>query len=52
MVARRHVIRVEGVIEDLAGNRLGKVFDVDTPDPTQSASAIPFVEMAFDAPAR
>jgi hypothetical protein len=48
----RHVVRVDGVIEDLAGNRLGKVFDVDTSDPTQQASATPFAEIEFDAPAR
>jgi hypothetical protein len=48
----RHVIRVDGVIEDLAGNRLGKVFDVDTSDPAQSVSATPFAEIEFDAPAR
>lgn len=44
----RHAIRVDGVIEDLAGNRLGKLFDVDTSDPTQSPSAAPSAEIAFD----
>jgi len=48
----RHAIRVDGVIEDLAGNRLGKLFDVDTSDPTQSSSATPRVEIAFDVSAR
>ncbi len=44
----RHAIRVDGVIEDLAGNRLGKLFDVDTSDPTQSLNATPSAEIAFD----
>jgi hypothetical protein len=28
----RYATHVDGVIEDLAGNRLGKLFDVDTKD--------------------
>ena len=48
----RYAIRVDGVIEDLAGNRLGKLFDVDTSDPSQARSATPFAEIAFEIPAR
>lgn len=48
----RHEIVVDGVIEDLAGNRLGKVFDVDTSDPTQSTSATPSATIAFEVRAR
>ena len=48
----RYAIRIDGVIEDLAGNRLGKLFDVDTSDPTQSLNATPSAEIAFDVPAR
>jgi hypothetical protein len=48
----RHAIRVDGVIEDLAGNRLGKLFDVDTSDPGQARSATSFAELAFAIPAR
>jgi hypothetical protein len=44
----RYEIVVDGVIEDLAGNRLGKVFDVDTSDPTQSTSATPSATIAFE----
>jgi hypothetical protein len=44
----RHEILVDGVIEDLAGNRLGKLFDVDTSDPTQSTSATPSATIAFE----
>jgi hypothetical protein len=47
-----HEIVVDGVIEDLAGNRLGKVFDVDTSDPTQSTNATPSATIAFDVPVR
>ena len=47
--AGRHVVRVDGVIEDIAGNRLGKVFDVDTSDPTQQVGATPFAEIEFHA---
>ena len=43
-----HEIVVDGVIEDVAGNRLGKVFDVDTSDPTQSTSATPSATIAFE----
>ena len=42
-----HEIIVDGVIEDLAGNRLGKVFDVDTSDPKQSTSATPSATIPF-----
>jgi len=48
----RYAIRVDGVIDDLAGNRLGKLFDVDTSDPAQSSSATPHAEIAFDISAR
>jgi hypothetical protein len=46
-----HEIVVDGVIEDVAGNRLGKVFDVDTSDPTQSTSATPSATIPFDVTA-
>jgi len=42
-----YTIRVDGVIEDLAGNRPGKLFDVDTSDATQSTSATPVSELTF-----
>lgn len=41
-------LHVDGVIEDVAGNRLGKVFDVDTKDPTEARDALPFADVAFD----
>jgi hypothetical protein len=47
-----HEIFVDGVIEDLAGNRLGKVFDVDTSDPDQSTSATASATITFDVLAR
>ncbi len=47
----RHEIIIDGVIEDLAGNRLGKVFDVDTSDPAQSTSATPSATIAFEVAA-
>jgi hypothetical protein len=34
--AGRYEIAVDGIIEDLAGNKLGRLFDVDTADPTQA----------------
>lgn len=46
----RYAINVRGIIEDLAGNRLGKLFDVDTSDPTQSVSATPSAEIYFVMP--
>jgi hypothetical protein len=45
-----HAIRVDGVIEDLAGNRLGKLFDVDTSDPLQSDTATSVEEIPFKYP--
>jgi hypothetical protein len=48
----RYEIVVDGVIEDLAGNRLGKVFDVDTSDPTQATSATPSATIVFEVPLR
>jgi hypothetical protein len=41
-------LHVDGVIEDVAGNRLGKVFDVDIKDPTEARDALPFADVAFD----
>jgi hypothetical protein len=40
-------VRVDGVLEDLAGNRPGKLFDVDTSDRSQSTSAVPVSELTF-----
>lgn len=47
-----YTVIVDGIIEDVAGNRLGKVFDVDTGDPTQSTSALPFQSKSFAVPHR
>jgi len=45
--AGAYTIKVDGVIEDLAGNRPGKLFDVDTSDATQSTHATPVSELTF-----
>jgi hypothetical protein len=42
-----YTIRVDGVLEDLAGNRPGKLFDVDTSDRSQSTHATPVSELTF-----
>lgn len=42
-----YYLAVDGVLEDLAGNRPGKMFDVDTSDPTQSTEAVPVTAVAF-----
>ncbi len=47
-----YAVKVDGVIEDLAGNRPGKLFDVDTSDPTQSTEARPSTAIGFKVPAR
>ncbi len=31
----RRTIRIDGILEDLAGNRLYRLFDVDTSEPAQ-----------------
>jgi hypothetical protein len=46
--AGHYQLHVDGVIEDIAGNRLGKVFDVDMKDPTEAREATPFADAAFD----
>jgi hypothetical protein len=45
-----HFIVVDGILEDVAGNRPGKLFDVDTADKTQSTSATPSTAIPFTAP--
>ena len=47
-----YFIAVDGVIEDLAGNRPGKMFDVDTSDLSQSTEATAVTAIAFSIPAR
>lgn len=47
-----YFIAVDGVIEDLAGNRPGKMFDVDTSDLSQSTEATAVTAIAFTVPAR
>lgn len=47
-----YFIAVDGVIEDLAGNRPGKMFDVDTSDPAQSTEATAVTAIPFEGPNR
>ena len=47
-----YYLAVEGVLEDIAGNRPGKLFDVDTADPGQSSAAIPLSAVPFTVPDR
>jgi hypothetical protein len=42
-----YFIAVDGVLEDLAGNRPGKLFDVDTMDASQSTEATPVTAIPF-----
>ncbi len=42
-----YYLAVDGVLEDLAGNRPGKMFDIDTSDPTQSTEATPVTAVPF-----
>lgn len=44
----RYQVHVEGIIEDLAGNRLGRVFDVDNQNPSEARDALPFEERSFE----
>lgn len=50
--AGAYFIAVDGVIEDLAGNRPGKMFDVDTSDLTQSTEATAVTAIPFAVPPR
>lgn len=45
-----YFIAVDGVLEDLAGNRPGKLFDVDTMDASQSTEATAVTAIAFKVP--
>ncbi len=45
-----YFIAVDGVLEDLAGNRPGKMFDVDTSDPAQSTEAASVTAIPFTVP--
>ena len=42
-----HQIRIEGILEDLAGNRLHRLFDVDTSDPAQAKAPPRFDSLTF-----
>jgi hypothetical protein len=45
-----YYLAIEGVLEDLAGNRPGKLFDVDTADPSQSTAAVAVTAVPFTVP--
>jgi hypothetical protein len=47
-----YAIAVDGILEDIAGNRMGKLFDVDTSDPTQSTVATKSGSIRFEVPDR
>lgn len=44
----RRTIRIDGILEDLAGNRLYRLFDVDTSDPAQTKDPPKFETLYFD----
>lgn len=44
----RHDITVNGVLEDIAGNRLGRPFDVDTRDPAQARPVPAEAHLSFE----
>lgn len=50
--AGEYFIAVDGVIEDLAGNRPGKMFDVDTSDLSQSTEATAVTAVPFTVSGR
>ena len=43
-----YALHVDRTIEDLAGNKLGRLFDVDTSDPTQNVTAPPGAVISFN----
>lgn len=43
-----HELVVDGVLEDIAGNRLGKAFDVDLADPKAGKDALPSARRSFE----
>lgn len=46
-VKGRHEIVVNGILEDLAGNKPGRLFDVDTSDPNQARVGAPEMRISF-----
>ena len=47
-----YFLAIDGVVEDLAGNRPGKMFDVDTADLSQSTEAVAVTAVPFTLSAR
>jgi len=43
-----YALIADGLLEDVAGNRLGKAFDVDTSDPNAGTRALPSASVAFE----
>jgi hypothetical protein len=44
----RYALKAEDILEDIAGNRIGRPFDIDTKDPAQRGVTARAAELAFD----
>ncbi len=42
-----HTLRISSILEDIAGNRIGRPFDIDRQDPAQANAAARDAEVAF-----
>jgi hypothetical protein len=47
----RHALRADAVLEDIAGNRIGRPFDIDRRAPAQADAEARGAELAFEGPA-
>jgi hypothetical protein len=46
--AGRYTLNAEDILEDIAGNRIGRPFDIDANDPVQRGATAQAAELAFD----
>jgi hypothetical protein len=44
----RYTLNAEDILEDIAGNRIGRPFDIDASDPAQRGATAHTAELAFD----
>ena len=46
--AGRYTLKAEDILEDIAGNRIGRPFDIDANDPVQRGATAQAAELTFD----
>jgi hypothetical protein len=46
--AGRYTLNAEDILEDVAGNRIGRLFDIDANDPVQRGATAQAAELSFE----